>query len=146
MLRHSQHFLLRTLIFFVGFLSVCVGSWGRSRGFRRIKEESKTAKNSWGTCGSILWRADDFQNALRVSYPFKHERCFSFFNFWPLLVKVQWNIDFGTPLFKGHKIWPRKKNVHMYCNLCICYLYWRDTSTQGKGTLFLVPKLRFNLH
>ena len=50
MLRHSQHFLRRTLIFFVGFLSVCAGSWGRSRGFRRIKKESKTEKNSWGTC------------------------------------------------------------------------------------------------
>ena len=114
MLRHSQHFLRRTLIFFVGFLSVCAGSWGRSRGFRRIKEESKTEKNSWGTCGSILWRADDFQNALRVGYPFKHGRCFNFFNFWPRFVKVQWNISFGTPLFKGHKIWPWKKMLFTY--------------------------------
>ena len=50
MLRHSQHFLRRTLIFFAGFFSVCAGSWGRSRRLRRIKKESKTEKNSWGTC------------------------------------------------------------------------------------------------
>ena len=31
-------------------------------------------------------------------------------------------------------------------NLCIFYLYWRDTSIQGKGTLFWVPAPGSNLH
>ena len=31
-------------------------------------------------------------------------------------------------------------------NLCICYLCWRDTSIQGKETLFLVRKPGFKLH
>ena len=32
-------------------------------------------------------------------------------------------------------------------NLCICYLFWTDTSIQGKGTFFLGPETSgFNLH
>ena len=27
-------------------------------------------------------------------------------------------------------------------DLCICYLYWRDTSIQGKGALFEGPETR----
>ena len=33
---------------------------------------------------------------------------------------LQWNLSFGTPPFKGHKICSWKKCLH---NLCIFYLY-----------------------
>ena len=46
----------------------------------------------------------------------------------------QWNLSFGTPLFKGQKIWSQKNVLH---NLCICYIYRRDTSILGKRTLFV---------
>ena len=50
---------------------------------------------------------------------------------------------YGTPPFRGHQIWSRKKLPH---NLWICYRYWRDTSFQGKGTQFLGPKTWVDLH
>ena len=31
-------------------------------------------------------------------------------------------------------------------NVCICYLYWRETSIQGNWTLFWVLKPKFNFH
>ena len=31
-------------------------------------------------------------------------------------------------------------------NLCTCYLFWTNTSIQGKGTLFLGPETWINLH
>ena len=62
---------------------------------------------------------------------------------------VQWNLSFGTPLFKGHlhsgdtKFGPGKR----ICKLCICHLHWGDSSIQGKaGYLFWLPKSGFNLH
>ena len=39
----------------------------------------------------------------------------------------------GTPPFRGQNLL-LEKCPH---NLCIYYLFWRDSSTQGKGTLFL---------
>ena len=46
----------------------------------------------------------------------------------------QWNLSFGTPLFKGQKIWSQKNVLYI---LCICYIYRRDTSILGKRTLFV---------
>ena len=45
----------------------------------------------------------------------------------------------GTPPFTGtQNLVPEKCSQ----NLCICYLYWRDTFIQGKETLFLGPETR----
>ena len=43
----------------------------------------------------------------------------------------QWNLSFGTPPFRGHKIWSRK-NVH------IIFVF----VTSNEGTLFLGPETR----
>ena len=52
---------------------------------------------------------------------------------------IQTNHFFKTSLFKGHQsiqgMWnlaPGKYSHHLF----ICYLCWRNTSIQGKGTLF----------
>ena len=49
----------------------------------------------------------------------------------------------GTPPFTGtQNLVPEKCSQ----NLCICYLYGRDTFIQRKETLFWVPKPGFNFH
>ena len=43
---------------------------------------------------------------------------------------------------KDNSIQRTQNSIPENCShyLCICYLYWRDTSFQGKGTLLLGPK------
>ena len=52
---------------------------------------------------------------------------------------IQWNLFFKTPLFKGHQsiqwTWNLAPGKYLHY-LFICYLCWRNTSIQGKGTLF----------
>ena len=52
---------------------------------------------------------------------------------------LQWTLSFGTSLFKRQF---HSESIPENClrYLCICYLYWRVTSFQGKGTLLLGPK------
>ena len=52
-----------------------------------------------------------------------------------------WDISIqGTRPFMGYKIWSQK-NVYMIF-VFVTYLCWRDTSIQGKRTLFLGPETR----
>ena len=66
-----------------------------------------------------------------------------------LIIITQWKLFFGTPppphpSFRGHKIFVPDKCSH---NLCICYLlYWRDTSLQRKGRLFVGPEIQVYPH
>ena len=64
----------------------------------------------------------------------------------PPLHNLQWNLSFGTPLFKGHlhswetTIWSRK-NVHIVFS--VTSIEGRPL-IRGKGHIFLVPKPEFN--
>ena len=85
-----------------------------------------------GIAGSPHMISATVISVARVVYEFRSKCCDTME---PLLwdTSIHW-----TPPFRVHKIWPRKeKSSH---NLCICYLYWRDTTFQGKGTLFWVPE------
>ena len=56
------------------------------------------------------------------------------------ILSVQWNLSFETPLFKGHlhSLVTKFGLGKMFTQFLylLRYLYWRDTSIQGKGTLF----------
>ena len=57
--------------------------------------------------------------------------------------QLQWNLSFETPPFRGHKIWSRE-NVHL---IFVFVTSIEGTPLfRGKGHLFWVPKLGFNLH
>ena len=76
-------------------------------------------------------------------------------NFCPIFLRnlVQWNLSFGTPLFKGHphsgdtstghKIWSRR-NVHI---IFVFVASIEETPLfRGTGHFFWVPKPEFNLY
>ena len=58
-------------------------------------------------------------------------------------IQLQWNLSFGTSPFRGHKIWSQK-NVHL---IFVFVTSIEGTPLfRGKGHVFWVPKLGFNLH
>ena len=58
-------------------------------------------------------------------------------------LKLQWNLSFGTPLFRGHIIWS-STNVH----LIFAFITSIEGTPlfRGKGHFFRVPIPEFNLH
>ena len=56
---------------------------------------------------------------------------------------MQWNLSFGTPLLRGHKLWSRK-NAHIIF-LCVTSIE-RTPLFREKKHFFWVQKPKFNLH
>ena len=56
---------------------------------------------------------------------------------------VQWNVSFGTPIFRGHKILSRKTVTKIFVFVTSIE---RTPLIRGKGHFFWVLKPWFNLH
>ena len=98
-------------------------------------------------CHNLVWvniwcavvNVYSFQGAVLKRMDKQHN--YQIIPFWQLVhcrQLLDWNLSFRTPLLQGHlnsgdENWVAEKCLH---NPCICYLYLRDTSTQGKGTPF----------
>lgn len=81
-----------------------------------------------------------FRGPILSQSPFKHSTLLSclLMNLMILWLLIQWNLFFGTPPFRGHKLWStRKIKMLLWSLYLLLYLKWKNTSIQGR--IFFVP-------